>query len=332
LRVLITYNEPVLPLVHGEADSEREVMDAVEAVADHLSLAGLDIKRAAVGTELEAIRDGLREWQPDVVFNLFEGLGNDPHSEIRFAQILEDERVAYTGCSSRTLWQAGRKDIAKGLFRQAGLPTADFYVVEDLPLAAFEIEWPAFVKPAFRDASIGIDQRSVVTDRAQLEKQVARVAGEQGFPILVEQFVHGREISVAMIDWPELRVLPPVETLFASNNGDWPICTYNSKWDPESRDYASTPLDYPAKLKPSVAEGLDEVARRAFRALECHGFVTIDFRVCPEGTPYLLEVNPNPGLKPTSCLIDLLSLVEIPYSDFLINLVHAAKAQRRYRN
>jgi D-alanine-D-alanine ligase len=235
MRVLITYNEPVLPLVHGEADSEREVMDAVEAVADHLSRAGLDIKRAGVGTELEAIRDGLREWPPDVVFNLFEGLGNDPHSEIRFAQILEDERVAYTGCSSRTLWQAGRKDIAKGLFRQAGLPTADFYVVEDLPLAAFEIEWPAFVKPAFRDASIGIDQRSVVTDRTQLEKQVARVAGEQGFPILVEHFVHGREISVAMIDWPELRVLPPVETLFASNNGDWPICTYNSKWDPESQ-------------------------------------------------------------------------------------------------
>jgi D-alanine-D-alanine ligase-like ATP-grasp enzyme len=71
-----------------------------------------------------------------------------------------------------------------------------------------EIEWPAFVKPSFRDASIGIDQRSVVTDRAQLEKQVARAAGEQGFPILVERFVHGREISVIMIDRPELRVLP----------------------------------------------------------------------------------------------------------------------------
>jgi D-alanine-D-alanine ligase len=332
MRVLIAYNEPVLPPAHPEAESEREVLAAVEAIADHLTLAGCAVGQMAVGADFGAVRESLRKRQPDVVFNLFEGLGDDPQSECVFAQVLSDECASYTGCSSHTLWRAGRKDLAKKLFRQAGLSTPDFFVVESLPPADFTIEWPAIVKPAFRDASIGIDQRSVVTDRAQLERQLSRVAREHGFPVLVEQFIRGREISVAIIGWPELRVLAPVETRFAGNHGDWPICTYNSKWDPDSRDYASTPLAYPADLTRSMVECLEDVARRAFRALGCHDFVTLDFRICPEGTPYLLEVNPNPGLKPTTCLTDLLHLAGTSYSDFLMNSVQAARARAQICN
>jgi D-alanine-D-alanine ligase len=327
MRVLITYNEPVLSPAHPESESEREVLDAVDAITQHLCAGGFELDRLAVGTDMEAARDGLRQSQPDVVFNLFEGLGDDPHSECRFAQFLDDEGVAYTGCTPQTLWQAGRKDIAKGIFRQAGIPTPDSHVVHKLPLDHLSIDWPVFVKPAFRDASIGIDQQSIVTDRAQLERQVSRVAGSFGFPVLVESFIRGREISVAMFDWPELHVLPPVETLFVGNHGGWPICTYNSKWALDSPDHAATPLAYPAELAANVAECLDDVARRAYRALNCRDFVTIDFRVSAGGIPYLLEVNPNPGLKPTSCLVDLLDLDGISYSDFLMNLVRAAYAR-----
>jgi D-alanine-D-alanine ligase len=328
MRVLLTYNDPVLPAAHPEAGSEREVLDAVEAISSQLAEAGLELMRLVVGADLERVRGRLREWRPDVVFNLFEGLGDDPHSECRFAQVLEEVGVAYTGCTAQTLWRAGRKDVAKQLFRQAGLPTPDFHLVDKLPLPYFSMDWPAIVKPTFRDASIGIDRRSVVTDRAQLERQVACVADELGLPVLVEKFVRGREISVAMFDWPELRVLPAVETLFVGDNDDWPICTYDSKWHPESRDYGLTPLAYPAKLSPRIAESLDDVARRAYCSLGCRDFVTIDFRVCPEGTPYLLEVNPNPGLKPSSCLVDLLYLAGISYSEFLMGMVDAAYARR----
>jgi D-alanine-D-alanine ligase len=325
MRVLIAYNEPVLPPTHPDADSEHEILNVVDAMCAELGRSGFELDRCAVGRDLDAFRVTLRERRPDVVFNMFEGLGDDPAAECRFALLLEDEGVAFTGCSSQALWQAGRKDLAKTLFQEAALPTPAFEVVDELPLVRCNLRWPVIVKPAFQDASIGVDQQSVVTNSADLSKQVYRVADDYGFPILIEEFIRGREISAVVVDWPHVRMLPVVETLFVGRNGHWPIATYDSKWRPGSHDYESTPLRYPVELSTPMAGRIADVAELAFRLLDCRDIATVDFRLSDDGTPFLLEINPNPGIAPSRCITRCFELAGMRYNDCLIQMIHAAK-------
>jgi D-alanine-D-alanine ligase len=328
--VLVAYNEPVLPPTHPEAGSECGIVELAKATAARLARAGFHVTVEAVGRDFAAFRATLRELRPDVVFNLFEGLGDDPASECRFARLLEAEGAAFTGCSSQTLWQAGRKDIAKRLFEEADLPTPRYVVVEQLPFTACPLKWPVIVKPAFRDASVGIDQQCVVVNQESLERRVANAAAQYGLPVLVEEFINGREISAAVIDWPEVRMLMPVETLFIERNGDWPIVSYDAKWRPGSRAYDATPLRYPAELEASAAERLAHAAEAAFRILDCRDFTTVDFRLALDGMPYLLELNPNPGLTPSPCLTKSLELADISYDDLLIQMVRSATLRGKH--
>ena len=91
MRVLIAFNEPVLPSTHPEADSEHAILDVVTAIVSRLEGRSVALSQCGVGRDLAAFRDVLQSVQPDVVLNLFEGFGDDPNSEIRFAQLLEDE-------------------------------------------------------------------------------------------------------------------------------------------------------------------------------------------------------------------------------------------------
>lgn len=331
MRTLIVYNEPVLRASHPEAASEREVLDAVRSIAEHLYRPPYQVLQHGVGRDLERFRKTLGDVRPEVVLNLFEGFGDDPRSECDFARLLEDEGVAFTGCSSMALWQAGRKDIAKRVLSRAGLPTPPWIVVEELPAGECNLNWPVIVKPAFRDASVGIHQASVVRRPVQLDEQTGYTAREYGLPVLVEEFIDGREVSVALFDWPDLTVLPFVEATFASHNGNWPIDSYAAKWDSESRDHQSRTLHYPAQLEPKLAEQVTAICKAAYRALGCHGFVTVDLRI-RHGQPYILEVNPNADMKPSTCLIDLLQMSGIEYGAFLRQMTETVADRHKVVN
>jgi D-alanine-D-alanine ligase len=323
MQILVVYNEPVLPASHPEAESEREVLDAMRSIAEYLDRPPTQVFQHGVGRDLEQFRQTLRDMRPEVVLNLFEGFGDNPSSECDVAWLLEDEGVAFTGCTSISLRRAGRKDIAKQVLARACLPTSPWLVVEELPADACGLNWPVIVKPAFRDASVGIHQASVVGQPAELNERITRTAHEYGLPVLVEEFIDGREISVALFDCADLTVLPFVEARFASHNGNWPIDSYAAKWDSSSRDHRARTLDYPAELEPNLAERVAAVSKAAYRALDCRGFVTIDLRI-REGEPYILEVNPNADIKPSTCLTDLLQMSGIEYGDFLWQMIRGA--------
>jgi D-alanine-D-alanine ligase len=327
-RVLILHNEPVLPVGHPDYESEHEILNTVEAVAAHLRDAEFDVRQLRVSTDAGALIAGLRKHRPDVVFNLFEGTGDHGHTEAYVAGILDWAKIPFTGCDSHTLCLARSKHLTKYLFQGAGLPTPIFFVVESLPVLECTLEWPVIVKPAQQDASVGLDQGSVVTGQEQLEERVRWLLESYGPPVLVEEFIRGRELNVGLVEAPDLRVLPVSEVLFLDDDPTfWPIVTYDAKWKPGSRDYEATPARYPAEVSPKLAEKLAGLARRAFRLLGCRDYARVDFRVKPSGRAYLLEVNPNPDFNPTAGLAGGLASAGLTHARFTVDLVRAALAR-----
>ncbi len=328
MRVLILYNEPVLPSDHPDADSEHEILYTTDVVAGHLGDAGFTVSRLGVSRDPSALVAGLQRERPDVVFNLFEGLADQYGTEAFAAGILEWLGLPYTGCPFQTLCVARDKAWTKRLLRGAGLPTADFFVVQEGPVADCPIDWPVIVKPGGQDASVGLDQNSVVTDLERLNERVAYLLDTYGPPVLVEEFIRGREFNVGLIESPELRALPVSEIEFVDQTpGYWPIVTYDAKWKPGSRDYEATPARYPAVVSARLAARLEATAKEAFRLLGCRDYARVDFRVRPNGKPCILEVNPNPDFSPTAGLAGGLESAGLTHAQFTVELVHAALAR-----
>ncbi len=328
-RVVILFNEPVLATDHPDAESEHEILYTVDAVHQMLSQGGYDVVRLGVAREPHVLVSGLRRLQPDVVFNLFEGLADNGSTEAHVAGVLEWAGVPFTGSPYQTLSLARSKHLTKHLFQGAGLPTPAFFVVEEAPAPPCPLDWPVIVKPALQDASVGLDQGSVVTSQHDLNERVASLLDAYGPPVLVEEFIRGRELNVAVIEAPDLRVLPPSEILFtAADPASWPIVTYDAKWKPGSPDYETTPPLYPAAVTPRLREKLETLSRKAFRLLGCRDYARVDFRV-RAGKPYILEVNPNPDFSPMAGLSGGLTSAGLTHDHFTLQLVEAALARGR---
>ncbi len=330
IQVVILYNEPVLPADHPDAVSEHEILETVDVVGSTLSAAGFEVARLGVSTEPRVLVEGLCSLQPDVVFNLFEGLADRGGTEAHVAGLLDWLDIPFTGSPFHTLTLARSKPLTKYLLQGAGLPTPPFFVVEDFPVPACPLPWPVIVKPAQQDASVGLDQGSVVTDQQRLEQRVAYLLKTYGPPVLVEEFIRGRELNVGLIEDPDLRILPVSEVLFVDKDpAYWPIVTYDAKWSPGSRDYEATPPRYPAEVSPRLARRLSELAQRAFRLLGCRDYARVDFRVRPTGKAYILEVNPNPDFNPTAGLAGGLGSAGLTHAQFTVELVRHALARSR---
>jgi D-alanine-D-alanine ligase len=324
-RVLVLYNEPVLASGHPDFESEQQVIFTVDVVSKNLGQAGYAVHHLGVSTDPQALLDGLRDLRPDVIFNLFEGLPDQGATEAFVAGILEWSGVPFTGSPFATLSLARCKHLCKFLFRSVGLPTPDFFVVDDAPVPDCRLQWPVIVKPAQEDASVGLDQGSVVIDQSALNDRVAHVLKNYGPPVLVEEFIPGRELNVSVIEAPELRILPVSEVLFVHDGPDyWPIVTYDAKWRPGSRDYEATPPKYPANVEPKLSERLGKIAQKAYHLLGCRDYARCDFRVRPSGQPYLLEVNPNPDFCDMAGLAGSLNSCGLSHTQFTIDLIQTA--------
>jgi D-alanine-D-alanine ligase len=326
-RVLVLHNQPVLPEDHPDADSEHEVLDTAAAVKRILAKAGYEVSTLGVGRDPAALLDGLRKRRPDVVFNLFEGLADFGETEAHVAGLLEWLELPFTGCPYQTLCLARGKHLTKRLLAGAGLPTARFFVVEEAPIEECSLDWPVIVKPATQDASVGLDQGSVVTDLDRLNERAAYLLETYGGPVLVEEFLPGREFNVGVVETPELRALPVSEILFVEKAPDyWPLVTYDAKWKPGSRDYEATPPKYPADVSPRLRGKLEALAKQAFCLLGCRDYARIDFRL-RGSKPYILEVNPNPDFSPLAGLSGGLQSAGISHAQFTIDLVQRALAR-----
>ena len=341
--VLVLYNQPLLPDDHPDAESEREVLDSAGPACDILANAGFRVSRLAVGRDPVMLLEGLRRLRPDVVLNFFEGLADNPNTEPCVANLMDWSGVPFTGSTAQAISVTRSKPLSKLALRGAGLPTPNFFVVERLPDARLRstaaclesgfgrepLHWPVIVKAANQDASVGIDQGSVVTAVTPLRKRIGLLLERFGPPVVVEQYIEGRELTVGIVEVPELRPLPLTEFIFKPRDQRaWPIVTYDAKWRVESSDFKHTPFCERPAVDPELAQRLQELALRAYRVLGLRDYGRIDFRVPLAGEPSILEANANPDLSPHAALADALTAAGLTHADFLVRLVRQALARK----
>jgi len=316
----------------------------VETVTTALKAEGFDVRQLGVGRDPDDLLRGLHEHRPDAVFNLFEGLADDGRTEASVAGLLEWLGVPFTGCPAEALCLARNKPLTKLILHGAGLPTPSFFVVNstadprlnnghvDLTSAigSRSLNWPMIVKAGAQDASLGIDHGSVVTSVTQLSARIALMLERYGPPVLVEQFIEGRELTVNVIEAPVRRTLPISEFVFRPREpGTWPIVTYDAKWDLQSRDYEFTPYCDLASVSPEMAQGVRSLALRAFGLLGMRDCGRIDFRVTPQGDIYILEGNPNPDFNPDAGLAAVLAGIGMTHAELVVQLVRQALERKK---
>jgi D-alanine-D-alanine ligase len=328
-KVLIVHNQPVLPRDHPDSAQELDVLDTVADAEKVLTAGGFDVARFGYARDPRLLLDRLRHDPPDVVFNLFEGEADRTATEIYHAAVLEWADVPFTGASSSALALGRDKVRAKYLLQGAGIQTAPFVVVEEARSPQWPHAWPAFVKPACQDASVGIDQGSVVTNQGELAARVALLFERYSGPVLVEKYIPGREFHVHVFEWPEeggatcARVAPPAEVRFQAGPGFWPIYTYEGKWNESSIEFKSTPLVSGVELEDPLRERVEQVPGAAYKLLGMRDYARVDLRVTPEGEVFVLEVNPNPDLN-SLLLINALKSFGISFPQFVCGLVRNA--------
>jgi D-alanine-D-alanine ligase len=319
LRVAILYDEAASD--PAAAPDISDVLTAVEAVQVALRDLGHTPIRLGVAGAPERWAARLADAEVDVVFNLCEGVGGAGAGEARVAAVVELMGLPLTGCGSELLGLARRKDRVNAILVSAVLPVPDWTLVHSGAAAPAWSRYPAIVKPAGEDASVGITQRSVVRDRAELA--AALEAAARHGPLLVQEFVAGRELYCGVVGE---RMLPLTEIDFGALPPDhWPLVTYEAKWEPGSAaDLGTTPV-CPARLAPEVARTVAAAGLAAWRTLEGRGYGRVDLRLDDEGRPWILEVNPNPDLSPAAGLARMAAAGGWGYRELVAAILREAR-------
>lgn len=239
----------------------------------------------------------LESSQPDVVFNLCSCAWGEGRFEAHVAALLELMGMPFTGCGSLPLALCLNKVEAKRTLQRSGIPTPEFAVVHSEAEIPQRIKFPSIVKPAAEDASIGIDNDSVVDSVDVLKNRLEFLASYYPPPYLVERFIAGRELNVALWGGEQEDVLPISEICFEDMPaGLWSIVSYAAKWHKDTPEYQFTVEICPAKLNKITRKRVEGVAQAAYNTLRCDGYARVDIRLDKDGIPWVLEVNPNPSI------------------------------------
>jgi D-alanine-D-alanine ligase len=267
--------------------------------------------------------------QIDLVFNIAEGL----HGASREGQIpalLDMLEIPYTGSEPLTLGLCLDKQRTKEILSYHGVPTPRFRTVTTLDEVPTRLRYPLMVKPTLEGSSKGVNDRALVRHRRELLHQVEWVLTTYRQAALIEEFLPGREFTVALLgNGAELHALPIVEINFASlPHGVNPIYSFEAKWLWDREDDPLPIFTCPAKIDTALQQEIETVCRQAFLALGCRDWCRIDVRLDAAGHPQVIELNPLPGILPrpeqNSCFPKAARAAGLNYDELILAVVETA--------
>lgn len=266
----------------------------------------------------------------DLVFNLCdEGFNNDPSFELHVPALLEMMNIPYSGGNPQCLSYCYDKSLIRGLAIEMDIPVAAAYVLkpQDTTFVDITIPFPVIIKPNFGDSSFGITQHSVCYSLTELEQAILSIRQKFGYesPVLIEEYLTGKDISVGIIGNPSgtFQILPIIEEDYSLLPEGLPkICGYEAKWDPDSPYWKITSIA--ADLPSATVQFLHDSCLKLFDRTGCRDYARFDWRLDDNGTPRLLEVNPNPGWCWDGHLAKMAKLDGLSYADMLKAITQAA--------
>ena len=273
----------------------------------------------------------------DLVFNLCdEGYDNDPRKELLVPSILEILNLPYTGAGPQCLAFCYDKSLVRGAAKEMEIPTPEaFFIKPEDSTFEIPINFPVLVKPNQGDSSFGITERSVANTAEELINAVNEIRQKLGYdkPLLVEEFLTGADLSVGIIGNPPSNyfTLPIIEEDYSALPEGLPrICGYEAKWRPDS-PYWNIKSKL-AEIPEDTKKAINEWCVKLFERLECRDYARFDWRLNSDGTPKLLEVNPNPGWCWDGHLAKMANLADISYPQMLREILKAAEIRLGLEN
>lgn len=279
--------------------SETSVVEELHDMVRALMMYGYEARAVNINDDFNFLIEELTRRRPDVIFNLCESMNAVSKHEAYVAGIYELLRIPYTGASPEALSIAVRKQRTKMMLASHGIPTARYALFDSTDETHMNgsFSFPCIVKPAEEDASIGIEPAAIVSTEHALKERVAFVTQKYNQPALVEDFIDGRELNVAVLGNNPPEVLPISEIDFSTLPEGLPkIVSYAAKWIEDSDYYKGTQGKCPADLPREVETEVKSIAVRAYQIIGCRDYARVDFRLTHDLKPYVLEVNPNPDL------------------------------------
>ncbi len=276
---------------YAEFDSRQTINDLADAIkANNHEVEIINVK--------EGIREVLENKKSniDLVFNVAEGL-EGAERESLVPRICGELEIPFTAAGSQTLINTLDKAKTKEILQETNIPTPKFQVFdkEDIDLLE-DMDFPLLVKPLLEGSSKGLFNENLVNNKEGLKKIIKKITKAYNQPVIVEEFLDGREFTVSVIGYNNPIVLPIVEIKFDDlPEGIHPMDSYEAKWIYDNPKKGLDPLECPAKLSRELENKIKETALKTFKALGCKDWSRIDIRLDKDNVPNVLEVNALPG-------------------------------------
>jgi len=300
LQIAILYNEEG-QFIRGDAQDLTAIQftaTTAQFLYDALASAGYSTIKIAVRDSLEELEDTLCSFSTKntFIFNNCDGFDGNNLQAVQVIRLIERMGFKHTGAPADSIELCINKPLCKKRLMETGVPTPQ-YQVFTRPEGELHLNLPVIVKPSVEDASMGIDLGSVICDSEDLFPRVEYVLDNYREPAMVEEFVPGRELAVAMCGNKTVEILPIAEQDYSliSNPLQW-LLTYEAKWDPASPYFHNIGSLVPAPLTRAEEQIVKKAAVNSFRAMGLCDFGRVDMRFY-NGTPYVIDINELPDLS-----------------------------------
>jgi D-alanine-D-alanine ligase len=331
MRISIVYNvaREVITGVPDDLASDREMEIIPDLVREVLSDRGHEVALVEADWNLVG---RLQTIPPQVILNLAEGFAGTNGHEHLVPAILDFERVSYTGADAANMLLVRNKVVTKQIMASYGVRTPNYQVFGGADTCdARDLHFPIIVKPVSEEASIGVRLSSVVHTGAQLKERVRDLLHVYAQPVLAEEFIVGRELSVGVWGNHMLQTLPTCEFTFAAADPLEHFRSFEYKWlgGPEAMGRAEN-------IPTDTLDDAGRITCLAHRVLGCRDYSRADFRLSPANELYFLEHNFNPGIGPnthglSNTFTRMAELDGIPHAEMLERILRFAVDRRDIR-
>lgn len=236
----------------------------------------------------------LNNLKTDLIFNLLEGFADMPNSFPSITAYVEALGVPMTGTTSFSAFLTIDKARTKDYLVKNKVPTPNYQLfISPEESLKYSLRYPLITKPNCQDASLGITQDSVVKNFNELKERIAYIKETYGDATLAEEYIDGRELECFAINTgDDIVMLPILEGIFIPDpERKWDICDFEHKWG--KKGYCDE--EVPARLPEGIADEIYKITKDVRDIFDIKGYFRIDFRLSKDNTPYIVEVNTNPG-------------------------------------